>query len=413
MAATLSRGAAEALDARDPLAGFRGLFEHRGDGAERRIYLDGNSLGRLPLRTRQRVWEAVTAWGEQLVGGWDDWIDLPVRLGDLLATGVLGARAGEVVVTDSTTVDLYKLCAAVLDAEGPRVLVTDAAEFPTDRYVLEGLAAARGLELRRIDGPARLAAALGEPALVVLSHANYRTGALADLPGLTAVAREHGARLVWDLSHTAGVVPVELRAAGAELAVGATYKYLNGGPGAPAFLYVARELQGALRSPIWGWFGQAAQFDMERDHEPAEGIARFQAGTPPILSLAAVEEGIRLTARAGIAAIRAKSVSLTELLVALHDSWLAPLGFSLGTPRDPRRRGSHVALCHPEAWPITCALIERAGVVGDFRGPDVLRFGVAPLYTSHADVWDAMDRLRELVERGEHRRGDAPARRVT
>ncbi len=293
------------------------------------------------------------------------------------------------------------------------MLVTDRGNFPTDRYVMEGLAAARGLELRLIDRPEDLAEALRDPALAVLSHVAYRSGELADLSGLTAVAREHGARAVWDLSHSAGAVPVELRAAGAELAVGCTYKYLNAGPGAPAFLYVAQELQARLRSPVWGWFGQADQFAMERAYDPVEGIGRFQAGTPPILALAAVEEGVRLTAKAGVAAIRAKSVAQTELIVALHDAWLAPLGFALGSPRDAARRGSHVALRHPEAWPICRALIDRARVVGDFRAPDSIRFGVAPLSTSFTDVWDAMDRLRALVERGEHRLAEPPRTRVT
>jgi kynureninase len=344
------------------------------------------------------------------VSGWPDWIDAPQRVGDLLAEHVLGAHPGEAIVSDSTTVNLYKLCSAALDAFDLRTLVTDRENFPTDRYVLEGLAAQRGLELRLVEAPEDLPAG---PALAVLSHVAYRSGALADMAGLTAAARERGSRIVWDLSHSAGAVEIDLHGAGVELAVGCTYKYLNAGPGAPAFLYVARELQPRLRSPIWGWFGQADQFAMERGYDPVPGVGRFQAGTPPILALAAVEEGVRLAAEAGVDAIRAKSVSLTELLIALHDAWLAPLGFSLATPRDPRRRGSHVALRHPEAWPVTRALIERAQVIGDFRGPDVLRLGVAPLYTSHTDVWDAVDRLRGLVERGEHRAVTTPPGRVT
>ncbi|MEA2247522.1 MAG: kynureninase, partial [Solirubrobacteraceae bacterium] len=233
---------------------------------------------------------------------------------------------------------------------------------------------------------------------------------IADLAALTAATQ---ADVVWDLSHSAGALPIALRAAGVQLAVGCTYKYLNAGPGAPAFLYVAEERQSALRSPIWGWFGQRDQFAMDRDYDPADGVARFQAGTPPILALAAVEEGVRLTAEAGLDAIRAKSVALTEQIVALHDAWLAPLGFSLGSPRDAARRGSHVSLRHAEAWPINVALIEHAAVIPDFRGPDSIRLGVAPLYTSHADVYDALDRLRGLVERGEHHRVDAARGRVT
>ena len=280
--------------------------------------------------------------------------------------------------------------------------------------MLEGIAAQRGLALRQFDGePDAATLPCGPGDVVVLSHVGYRSGAVADLPALQAAATERGATLIWDLSHSAGAIPVGLRAAGAELAVGCTYKYLNGGPGAPGYLYVARERQAALRSPIWGWFGQRDQFAMERGYDPDPSIRRFLAGTPPILGLAAVEEGVRLTAEAGIAALHAKAIALTERMIALHDAWLAPLGFALATPRDPARRGSHVALAHPEAWPLTRALIERAGVVPDFRGPDVIRLGVAPLYTGHADVWDALDRLRAIAARGEHRAYDATPGRVT
>ena len=402
----MTRDEAVALDAADPLAGFRERFV-LGDGD--RIYLDGNSLGRLPVATRERLRADVDQWGERLVSGWPDWIDVPARVGDLLAEHVLGARPGEVLVGDSTTVNLYKLCAAALDLHaGP--LVIERASFPTDRYVLEGLAAQRGLELRLVDD---LAAALDGAALVVHSHVDYRSGEIADIAGLTERARAAGARVVWDLCHSAGAVSVDLRAGGAELAVGCTYKYLNGGPGAPAFLYVAGELQERLRSPIWGWFGQRDQFAMERDYDAAEGVARFAAGTPTILALAAVEEGVRVTAEAGVAGLREKSVAQCELIVALHDEWLAPLGFELGSPRDGARRGSHVSVRHPEAWPICRALIERANVIPDFRGPDSIRLGVAPLYTRFVDVWDALDRLRGLVERGEQRLVEQARGRVT
>jgi kynureninase len=416
MAPELTRGHAAELDAADPLAGFRERFVIADPG---RIYLDGNSLGRLPVATRDRLRDLVEEWGDRLVSAWPDWIDAPARAGDRLAEGVLGARPGEVIVADSTTINLYKLVSAALDARAGSRLVTDRDNFPTDRYVLEGIATARGLELVLFDGdplngpqPGDLDRC-GPGDVIVLAQVAYRSGALADLAALTAAARDRGATLVWDLSHSAGAVPVGLSAAGVELAVGCTYKYLNAGPGAPAFLYVARELQGQLRSPIWGWFGQSEQFAMERDYAPAEGIARFLAGTPPILDLAAVEEGVALTAEAGVDAIRAKSIALTELIVALHDAWLAPLGFELGTPRDAARRGSHVSLRHPEAWPICRALIERAQVIPDFRGPDSIRLGVAPLYTSFVEVHDALDRLRALVERGEHHLVDATFGRVT
>ena len=403
--ADLSREHAVALDAADPLRGFRDRFVIEDD---EQIYLDGNSLGRLPLATRDRLAAVTAEWGERLVGGWHEWIDGPARVGDLLAEHVLGARPGEVVVADSTTVNLYKLCAAVLDTRAGAI-VTDRGNFPTDRYVLEGLAAARGRELHLTDTPEEAVEVPGA-ALVVLSHVGYRSGEIADMAGLTAAT---DAELVWDLSHSAGAIPVDLRGSGVALAVGCTYKYLNGGPGAPAFLYVAHERQAELRSPIQGWFGQRDQFAMDRDYDPVDGIGRFLAGTPPILALAAVEEGVKLTAEAGLGALRAKSVSLTELIVALHDAWLAPLGFELGSPRDAARRGSHVALRHPDAWPICRALIERAAVIPDFRGPDAIRLGVAPLYTGHADVWDALDRLRGLVEREEHRLVDSAPGRVT
>jgi kynureninase len=401
----LSREQALALDVADPLRGFRDRFLNT---ESQRIYLDGNSLGRLPLATRDRLSTIADEWGERLVTGWPEWIDAPARVGDLLAEHVLGAGPGEVIVSDSTTVNLFKLGSAVLDTrEG--AIVTDRANFPTDRYVLEGLAARHSRELRMV---ATREDAVAEPgvALVVVSHVDYRTAEIADVAALTAAT---DADVVWDLSHSAGALPIGLREAGAQLAVGCTYKYLNAGPGAPAFLYVAAERQAALRSPIWGWFGQRDQFAMDHDYDPADGVARFQAGTPPIVALAAVEEGVGLTAEAGIDAIRAKSVALTESLIALHDAWLAPLGFSLGSPRDAARRGSHVSLRHPEAWPICRALIDRAAVIPDYRGPDSIRLGVAPLYTSHADVWDALDRLRGLVERGEHRLVDAAPARVT
>jgi kynureninase len=402
----VTRADAAARDAADPLAGFRERFVV---ADVQRIYLDGNSLGRLPVATRDRLRGLVEEWGERLVSGWPDWIDAPGRVGDLIAADIVGAAPGEVIVGDSTTVNLYKLCAAALELQ-PGALVTDRGNFPTDRYVLEGLAAQRGLELRIVDD---VRGALDGAAVVVLSHVDYRTGAIADMRELTAAVRAAGARVVWDLCHSAGAVPVDLHGAGAELAVGCTYKYLNAGPGAPAFLYVARALQERLRSPIWGWFGQRDQFAMGQGYDPVDGIGRFLAGTPPIVELAAVEEGVRLTAAVGVPRLYEKATALCELIVALHDEWLAPLGFRLGSPRDAGARGSHVSLRHDEAWPICRALIERADVVPDFRAPDSIRLGVAPLYTRFVDVWDALDRLRGLVERGEQRLVDTARSRVT
>jgi kynureninase len=394
---------AAALDAADPLASFRARFAP-GDPAL--VYLDGNSLGRLPLSTIERLREVVTReWGSELIRGWSHWMDLPRRVGDRIAEGVLGARAGEVIVSDSTTVNFYKLAAAALAARpGRRTIVTDRDNFPTDRYVLEGLAAARGLSIRWLDAdpvagptPADVARVLdGDTALVTLTHVNYRSAAIADLPAITALAHEAGALALWDLSHSAGAVPVDLEASGADLAVGCTYKYLNGGPGAPAYLYVREALQGELRSPIWGWLGRRDPFAMEQGYEPAPGMGGWLAGTPAVLALAAVEEGVALVAEAGIERLRAKGIALTSYAIELHDAWLAPLGFRLGSPRDAVRRGSHVSICHPEAARL-CERLLAGGVVPDFRGPDSIRFGMSALTTSFADVYCGIDRLRGLV----------------
>ncbi len=413
------RARAEALDAADPLAAFRDRFVVEDP---ERIYVDGNSLGRLPRETAQRLGERVQEWGSRLVTAWPDWIELPERVGDLLAP-VLGARSGEVLMADSTTVNLYKLAAAALDARpGRRVIVTDAANFPTDRYVFQGLAAREGAELRLleshpVEGPTvaevEEACAPGDVALVSLQHVGYRSGAIADMKAVTAAAHEAGALVLWDLSHSAGAVPVRLDQVGADLAAGCTYKYLNAGPGALAHLYVRADLQEELRSPIWGWFGQRDQFLMGSGYEPVPGVGRFLAGTPPILDLTAAEVGIRLTAEAGLEALRAKSIALTELVVELHDAWLAPLGFQLGSPRDPERRGGHVSLQHEEAWPICRALMERGNVVPDFRSPESIRIGLPPLYMRFVDVWDALDRLRRLIEAGVHHEVEAGPARVT
>ncbi len=414
---TISRADAETLDREDELALFRERFVL--DDGER-IYADGNSLGRLPRATATRLEEIVRAWGDRLISGWHEWIELPARAGDGLGR-LLGAPEGEVLVCDSTTVNLYKLAHAALDLR-PGAIATDAGNFPTDRYVLEGVAARRGVDLRLfetedLEGPTpenvALVCADSDVALVCLSHVAYRSGALADMRALTDLARRHGTRVVWDLSHSAGAVPVDLHGAGVELAVGCTYKYLNAGPGAPAFLYVRAELQEGLRSPIWGWFGQREQFAMGPAYDPVLGIGRFLAGTPPILGLAAVEVGAELVREAGIDALRRKSVALTELVVSLHDERLAQLGFELGTPRDPNRRGGHVSVQHVDGWRICRALIERADVVPDFRGPNSIRLGLPPLYTRFVDAWDIVDRLALLVESGEHELGDAAPARVT
>lgn len=405
----IPRAQAEARDASDALAPFRDEFAIVEDGT---IYLDGNSLGRLPYATLGRIEQVVAGgWGTGLVRSWDDWVDLPTRVGDLLGASLLGARPGEVAIADSTSVNLYKLADAALDAHPHgRVIVTDDQNFPTDRYVLQGLAAQRGLELRAfasdpVHGPDgdSLGAALrtthpagADIALVCLSHVGYKSGAIADMATLTWLAHEVGAPVLWDLCHSVGAVPIDLTGSGADLAVGCTYKYLNAGPGAPAFAYVRSEVQPFVRQPIWGWFAQEDQFEMGPEYRPVTGIRQQVVGTPPVLGVVAVEEGVGILARAGMDALRAKSVALTEFAVELHDEWLAPVGFTLASPRDPDRRGSHVSLAHPEARKLCQALIEQ-GVVPDFRTPDVVRLGLAPLYTRFVDVWDGMDRLRALA----------------
>ena len=401
---TADRSYALHCDADDPLAGFRERFAIDDPAL---IYLDGNSLGRLPLATAERIAEVVRReWGTGLVRSWAHWVGLPGRAGDLLGSCLLGAAPGQVLVCDSTTVNLYKLARAGLGARpGRRVIVTDDDNFPTDRYVLAGIAAERGAELRMIHtdmdygvtADAVRAAVDGETALVSLSHVAYRGGALADMAEITRIVHDAGALVLWDLCHSAGSVPVELDACGADLAVGCTYKYLNAGPGGPGFLYVSRRLHGALRQPIQGWFGQREQFRMGPDYDPVPGIGRFLTGTPDIAGTAAVEEGARLLADAGVNRLRDKGMRLTDYLIALADAWLAPLGCAIASPREPARRGSHVCLRHPEAWRISQALI-RAGVVGDYRAPGRLRLGPAPITTRFTDVWDAMDITRRIIE---------------
>jgi kynureninase len=398
------RSYAESLDAADQLAPFRDRFVHQDRDV---IYLDGNSLGPLPVRTQARIAEVVDQeWGVGLVRSWDRWIRLPAEAGDMLGEHLVGAAAGQVLVCDSVTVNLYKLACAALDARpGRDVIITDDDNFPTDRYVLEGVAAQRGCELRLIHtdidaglSEHALAAAIDDrTALVSLSHVAFRSGALADMPGLTGLVHSAGALVLWDLCHSVGAVPVELDATGADMAIGCTYKYVNAGPGAPGFLYVRDHLQAGLRQPIWGWFSQRDQFAMGPRYDPADGMAAFLTGTPNIVGAVAVEEGARLLGEAGMAPLRDKSIALTSYLVALTDQWLTPHGFTLASPRDATRRGAHVTLRHDHAWQISQALI-AAGVIGDYRVPDRLRLGPAPITTSFTEVFDAMERLRDIAE---------------
>jgi kynureninase len=414
---TDSRTRAAELDAEDPLAAFRDKFARDQRDGRELIYLDGNSLGRLPLATAERIARVVREeWGTGLIGSWDHWMGLPARVGDLLGEHLLGAAPGQVAVSDSTTVNLYKLACAALDARpGRRVIVTDDDNFPTDRYVFQAIAAQRGCELRMIHtdmdsglDEATLRAAVDEDTAVVsLSHVAYRSAALADMAAITDLVHASGAVMLWDLCHSAGSVPVQLDACRADLAVGCTYKYLNAGPGAPAFLYVRRDLQDRLRQPIWGWMGQRNLFAMGPDYDPVPGIERFTTGTPPVVGVVAVQEGARLLAEAGIGRLRDKGIQLTEYLISLADAWLVPLGCSLASPRDPARRGSHVTVHHPRAQQLCRALAAR-GVITDYRAPDRVRYGPAPVYTRFTDIWDAMTETRQILET-EH----TPAGRAT
>ena len=400
---------ARALDEQDELAPFRSEFVISDPDL---IYLDGNSLGRLPRRSVARLREVVEQeWGQRLIRGWGDgWFTAPQRIGAKIAQ-LIGAQPDEVLLADSTSVNFFKLVMAALAARAGRpVVVTDDLNFPSDLYLLQGALqlAGSGRRLERVQSPdgltvpldALAAAITPETALVTLTHTAFKSGYIYDMPAVTELAHQAGALMLWDLSHSVGAMPLELGAAGVDLAVGCTYKYLNGGPGAPAFLYVRRDLQSQLLNPIWGWFGQQGPFDFKLDYEPGPNLQRFLVGTPPMLSMSAVEPAVDLLLEAGVDRLRAKSVRQTEYLIALWEELLAPLGVALNSPRDPARRGSHVSLGHPEGLRIDRALIEDMNVVPDFRYPDNIRLGIAPLYTSFVDIYEGLTRLRRvLVER--------------
>jgi kynureninase len=399
----LTRQDCEALDAADPLAAFRDEFCLPAGI----VYLDGNSLGPLPRATGARLAETIAReWGEGLIRSWNDagWIDLPLVVGDRIGA-LIGAAAGTVAVADSTSVNLFKLLAAALAMRpGRKVILSEATNFPTDLYMAQGLAALldRGHELRLVEAT-ELPAALGpDVAVTMLTHVDYRTGAMHDMAALTRAAHAAGALTLWDLAHSAGAVPVDLQAAGADFAVGCGYKYLNGGPGAPAFVYVAPALQEACRQPLTGWLGHADPFAFEPGFRPASGIARAIAGTPPIISLRALEVGVEMMLRAPMPALRAKSLALAETFMALMAAQCGGDGFRLLTPTDPVLRGSQVSYAHEGGYAIMQALIAR-GVIGDFRAPDILRFGLCPLYTRHTDLWDAVRMLRGIMQSGEWR----------
>lgn len=401
---------ARELDAADPLAAFRDEFVIDDPDT---IYMDGNSLGRLPKRTVARLSGAVQdEWGKRLVRGWGEgWMDAPTRIGGKIAH-LVGASSDEVLVADSTSVNFYKLVHAALDARPDRrQIVTETINFPTDAYILQGIAQARAKQITYVDTPDGVtiptdaivnAIAANDCALVTLTHTAFKSGAVYDMCALTDAAHRAGALVLWDLSHSVGSIPIRLNECNADLAVGCTYKYLNGGPGAPAFLYVRRDLQEQLRNPIQGWFGQRDQFAMGFDYAPASGMTRFNVGTPPIISMLAVETGVDLVLEAGIARLREKSVAQTEFLITLWEESLAPFGVTLNSPRDARQRGSHISLGHADALRIDRALIEEMNVVPDFRYPDNIRFGIAPLYTRFVDVYSAMERMQRVLSERLH-----------
>jgi kynureninase len=394
----VTRADLEALDRADPLAPFRDRF-HLPEGV---VYLDGNSLGALPKATPARVAEVIRdEWGEDLIRSWNKhgWIDLQQRIGDKIGR-LIGARPGETLVADSTSVNVFKLLAAATGLRPERrVILSERSNFPTDLYMAEGLIALTGGRhtLRLEDWDDIEAAIDRETAVLMLTHVDYRRGRMWDMARLTARAHEAGALVLWDLAHSAGAVPVDLAGAGADFAVGCGYKYLNGGPGAPAFLMIAAPWQDRVTPPLTGWLGHARPFAFETSWAPAAGIRRAAVGTPPILSLAALEVGVDLMLEAPMAEVRAKSIRQADIFIDLVETRLACHGLTMVTPRRPEERGSQVSLAHESAWPIMQALIAR-GIIGDFRAPDLLRFGFTPLTLSYAELWDAVDGLREIME---------------
>jgi kynureninase len=404
--------AAEAaeLDARDPLAHLRERFLTP-EGSDLVAYFDGNSLGRPVAAAVDRLRDFVHGeWGERLIRSWDDkWLDWPMEVGDRLGRLCLGAAPGQTFVGDSTTVLLYKLSRAAVDAQAARgrtEIVLDTDNFPTDRYVLEGIAAERGMTLRWVEAderagvtPEQVREVVGErTALAVFSHVAYRSGFIADAAAITAAVHDAGGLVLWDLCHTGGSVPAHLDEWGADLAVGCTYKYLNGGPGSPAWAYVAQGHQDRLQQPVWGWLGRRDAFRMEQGYQPAAGLRSFVSGTPPILAMVPLEASLDLLEEAGIEAVRAKSVELTELVIRVADALLSPLGVEVASPRDAAQRGGHVTLRRNGFRAVTATLWEE-GVIPDYRDPDGIRIGVSPLSTSFAEVVEGMLALRDAVER--------------
>ena len=388
-----------ARDAADPLAPLRARFDLDDDI----VYLDGNSLG-VPLKSARAALDRVATeqWGRGLVSSWNahDWIGLPERVGARIAP-LIGAKPHEVIVADSVSVNLFKLIAAALTARpGRSTILTEPGNFPTDLYIANGVAGMMdGRRVRAVAADDIVAAIDADTAVVVLTHVHYKTGRRLDMAAVTAAAHAHGALMLWDLSHSVGAVPLDLNGCGVDLAVGCGYKYLNGGPGAPGFLFADVELHNTLRSPLSGWMGHANPFAFDDGYCPAPGLRRFLAGTPPILSMAALDDALTMFDGLDLGALFAKSAALCDYFIAQIETRCATFGFDLISPRDPCTRGSHVSFAHPQAYMVCQALIARR-VVGDFRAPDVLRMGFAPLYNSFTDVWRAADVLTDIMATG-------------
>ncbi len=399
---------ARQLDSQDPLASFRDQFIITDPNL---IYLDGNSLGRLPKAAQQRAKQVIEEeWGHDLIRSWNKgWWEAPQRVGEKIGQ-LIGAAPGQTLVCDTVSINLFKLAAAALTLQPHKTkIITDTFNFPSDLYILQGIQQILGNrhEIVLIGSQddditpdlAALEAAIDEnTALVTLSHVVFKSGYLYDMRRITELAHKKGALVLWDLSHSAGSVPIRLDECGADLAIGCTYKYLNGGPGAPAFLYVNKKIQDQLTSPIWGWWGQKNPFDFDLDYTPAPGAQRFLAGTQPMISLLTMEAALEPILQAGMDTIRAKSILMTDYASFLTETWLTPLGFSLGSPLDSAIRGSHLSLRHPQGYRINRALIEEMNVIPDFRAPDNIRLGFAPLYTSFAEIWEGFHRIKQVME---------------
>ena len=430
--AAVQRGYAESLDANDPLRSFKSEFVVKDEDL---CYLDGNSLGRLPKKTIEQVNHFLeNEWATELVDGWSHWIDQAQPAGDLLAKTALGAGPGQTLVCDTTSVNFYQLCLAAISARpGRKTVIIDSANFPTDRYILAGIAKAHGLNLITLDtdgsggpgavkiqsehelvDPAELEKLMTEDvALVTLQAINYRSGCRQPVKEINALAKRFGTLVVWDCSHAAGSIELDFEKNNVELAVGCTYKYGNSGPGSPAWLFVAKHIQTELRTPIQGWFAQDKQFEMGAFFEPAENIRRFQIASPSIIGIRGVEVAFEMIGRAGITEIAKKAALGTDLMIALYEAWLKPLGFGLGTPEDSSKRGGHIILTHPEAKLIAFALRKLKNVIPDYREPNAIRLAISPLPTSYVEVYDGFERLRDLVASGDYKSVDLSGNRVT